>query len=189
MKFRFSDESTVVCRHKPRSLLLTRFACDATRPVRGVGGGVLRSGAVRYVRPSAGPDLEGGSRHRPRPPLVGSLILQFAAFTCRILMNSVEINTGLLSEFITSFHILSRLLQSETLESCDTVFFSEYQHKCSVYHSVLQSLLQPQSAVTLRCEELAYRSSRCQELLNSGVGTGGSGGSMNRGPRAPGAPE
>ena len=121
MKFRFSDESTVVCRHKPRSLLLTRFACDV-RPAQSGGGGVLRSGAVRYVRPSAGPDLEGG-RHRPRPPLVGSLILQFAAFTCRILMNSVEINTGLLSEFITSFHILSRLLQSETLESCDNVFF------------------------------------------------------------------
>jgi len=28
-----------------------------------------------------------------------------------------------------------------------------------------------------------------KQLLASGVGTGGSGGSMNRGPRAPGAPE
>ena len=43
----------------------------------------------------------------------------------------------------------------------------------------------------VRCEKefiLHIHNTQCFELT-SGVGTGGSGGSMNRGPRAPGAPE
>ena len=36
---------------------------------------------------------------------------------------------------------------------------------------------------------LLVASCPCRRRSTSGVGTGGSGGSMNRGPRAPGAPE